>query len=72
MTEKIHLLDVVAMTHDKPEEKVHRGQVGTVVELLDDDVFLVEFSDTDGETYAMVELRAEELMRLHHEPSASA
>jgi hypothetical protein len=28
----------------------------------------VEFADDNGKTYAMVALKAEQLMRLHHEP----
>jgi hypothetical protein len=45
-----------------------RGQVGTVVEGWAPGVFEVEFSDDGGRTYAMVALKAEQLMRLHHEP----
>ena len=47
------LLDVVALVEDLPEEKLVRGQVGTVVELLDDEHFEVEFSDDHGRTYAL-------------------
>jgi len=45
-----------------------RGQVGTVVENWGPGVYEVEFADDSGKTYAMVALRAEQLMRLHHEP----
>jgi len=31
-------------------------------------VFEVEFCDDNGKTYAMVALKAERLMPLHHEP----
>ena len=31
-------------------------------------MFEVEFSDDSGRTYAMVALKSEQLMRLHHEP----
>jgi hypothetical protein len=67
-----HLLDVVALIEDVPQEKLYRGQVGTVVEVLAPDVFLVEFSDQKGRTYAMLELRAEQLMTLRYEPAQSA
>lgn len=67
MNRTIHLLDVVALVEDLPQEGLYRGQVGTVVEVLAPDVFLVEFSDTSGRTYAMVDLRAEQLMPLIHE-----
>lgn len=65
----IKLLDVVALTEDLPERKLQRGQVGTVVELLAPDVFEVEFNDDDGRTYAMLALRATQLMVLHYEPT---
>lgn len=35
MNQGIKLLDVVALTEDLPDRKLRRGQVGTVVELLD-------------------------------------
>jgi hypothetical protein len=54
----IEMLSVVAMLEDLPEEGLVRGQVGTVV----------EFCDDTGTTYAMVALKAEQLMQLHHEP----
>lgn len=65
---KIQLLDVVALTEDLPDRKLRRGQVGTVVEILDEGVFEVEFSDTDGRTYAMLAVRADQLMVLHYTP----
>ena len=42
------LLDVVALLTDLPEQGMARGQVGTVVEQLDDKTLLVEFSDDQG------------------------
>ncbi len=68
MATKVRLLDAVALTEDLPEHGLSRGQVGTVVEVLAPDVFEVEFSDDDGWTYAMLALRAEQLMVLHYEP----
>ena len=64
----IQLLDVVALTEDIAERNLRRGQVGTVVEILDDGVYEVEFSDTDGRAYAMLALRANQLMVLHYTP----
>ncbi len=72
MVEKIELLDVVALTHDLPDKNLVRGQVGTVVDLLSPDVFEVEFSDDQGKTYAMLPLKAEELIVLHHGPVRTA
>jgi hypothetical protein len=54
----IKLLDVVALTEDIPHEGLYRGQVGTVVEILAPDVYEVEFSDDQGQTYAMKALKA--------------
>jgi hypothetical protein len=68
MSEKIQLLDVVALTHDVPEEKLVRGQVGTVVEVLSPGAFEVEFSDEQGHTYAMLPLKEDQLIVLHHAP----
>ncbi len=65
---ELESLSVVAVLRDLPEHKLVRGQVGTIVEDLAPDVHLVEFSDEDGRTYALVTLRSEELIRLHHRP----
>ena len=64
----IEMLSVVALLEDLPQEGLVRGQVGTVVENWAPGVYEVEFSDDNGKTYAMVALRAEQLIRLHHEP----
>lgn len=68
MKEAIRELDVVALVRDRPERKLVAGQVGTVVEVLDTDVFEVEFSDDQGRTYAMAPLNAEDLIVLHYCP----
>ena len=59
---------VVALLEDLPEAGLVRGQVGTVVESWAPGVYEVEFADDNGKNYAMVALKAEQLMRLHHEP----
>ena len=64
----IEVLSVVALLQDLPDRGLVRGQVGTVVETWVPGVYEVEFSDDNGRTYAMVALKAEQLMRLHHEP----
>lgn len=68
MNETIKLLDVVALVVDLPQRKLVKGQVGTVVEVLAPDVFEVEFSDDEGQTYAMLPLRTEQLLVLHYAP----
>jgi hypothetical protein len=64
----IEVHSVVVLRRDRPEEGLVRGQVGTVVESWAPGVYEVEFSDDNGRTYAMVTLKAGQLMRLHHEP----
>ena len=64
-------LDVVALLVDLPQHKLVRGQVGTVVEILDG-AYEVEFSDDSGRTYAELGLPAEQLLVLHHRPSCAA
>ena len=63
----IELLSVVALLKDLPEHGLVRGQVGTVVENWAPAVYEVEFSDDNGRTYAMVALKADQIMRLHHQ-----
>ena len=65
------LLDVVALLTDAPEHGLLRGQVGTVVELLDG-AYEVEFSDDEGKTYAELALQPEQLLILHHRPLRAA
>lgn len=72
MTDKIQLLDVVALTEDCPERGLVRGQVGTVVERLAPGVLEVEFCDNDGKTYAQLALKESQLLVLHHQPVSSS
>jgi hypothetical protein len=64
----LELLAEVALLRDLPEHGLVRGQVGTVVELLGTGAVEVEFSDDGGRTYAMVGLKVDDLVRLHHAP----
>ncbi len=66
------ILDVVALLDNIPQEKLVRGQVGTIVERLSGETFEVEFSDNEGRTYATIALRAGQLLVLHHEAFAAA
>ena len=68
MSHTPRLLDVVVLTVDLPERQLVRGQVGTIVELLDDNAYEVEFSDDQGRTYASLALRQAQFMVLHHRP----
>lgn len=65
-------LEVVALTNDIPEKHLRRGQVGTIVEILAPGVAEVEFSDLEGNTYAMCVVPESHLMVLHHISDAIA
>jgi hypothetical protein len=65
------VLDVVALLADLPAQNLTRGQVGTVVEQLDDKTWLVEFSDDDGRAYAVARCQTADLLVLHYVPEAA-
>jgi hypothetical protein len=71
MTTRPALLDVVALLHDRPEHGLVRGQVGTIVEELDDATVLVEFSDDEGRTWALAPIPRGCLLVLRYEPLAA-
>jgi len=64
-------LDVVALLSDRLTKGLARGQVGTVVERLDDRTLLVEFSDDQGRAYAVAPCPRAELLVLHYVPEAA-
>jgi hypothetical protein len=65
------LLEVVALLTDFPARRLARGQVGTVVELLDHETVLVEFSDEQARAYAIMLCPHSELLVLHYVPQAA-
>jgi Domain of unknown function (DUF4926) len=65
------LLDVVALLTDIPAQRLARGQVGTIVEQLDDETLLVEFSDDYGRAYAVAPCPRTQLLILHYMPDAA-
>lgn len=68
MSQKIRLLDLVALSENLYGRNLSKGQVGTVVEELDTKTYLIEFSDDEGKTYAMLPLAESQLMVLHYQP----
>jgi Domain of unknown function (DUF4926) len=48
------------------------GQVGTVVMNFNNKAYLIDFSDTQGMTYAMETIPSNQLMLLHYEPASVA
>ena len=71
MTE-LELLTTVAVLEDVPAKGLSRGQVGTIVELLEPGVYEVEFIDEAGQTYAMTPVYASQLIKLLHQPNCQA
>jgi len=70
----IPILAVVALLEDLPDRGLTRGQIGTVVEHLERDseqALLVEFSDEQGRTYAIIDLRPDQLVVLHRKTEAA-
>lgn len=64
---KIKLLSTVVLVEDLPGRKIKRGEVGTVVEVLAPHVYEVEFCDENGQTYAELALRGDQLIPLHNQ-----
>lgn len=64
----LKLLDVVALMKNLPDDKLSKGQVGTIVEKLDDNVYEVE--DKNGQTITSLALKAEDLILLKFEMEA--
>ena len=62
------LLDVVVLLTDIPNDKIRKGSLGTIVETFATDVYLVEFADLNGVTYAMPVLAGNQLLKVHQEP----
>ena len=65
------LLDVVALLIDLPVDGLARGQVGTIVDLLDEETVLVEFCDVQGRAYTITPCLSLELLVLHYVPQAA-
>jgi Domain of unknown function (DUF4926) len=65
------VLDIVALLADRPDDGLARGQVGTIVEALQNDALLVEFSDNEGRPYAIVPCADADLLVLHHQPQTA-
>lgn len=67
MKNNLKTLDVVALLRDIPEKKLIKGQVGTIVEKWDNGVYEVEFCNTKGETLALAQIGADDLLLLHYQ-----
>ncbi len=65
------LFALVALLRDLPERGLVRGQVGAIVQELDDATALVEFSDDQGRAYAIAPCPRDALLPLRTEPLAA-
>lgn len=64
----LKLLDVIVLLTDLPDEKLRKGSLGAIVEVFDDQTYLVEFADLNGVTYALPILSAAQLIKVYQEP----
>lgn len=67
MEHEIKLSDVVALLRPVPENGLKTGQVGAVVEVLDNEVFEVEFYDKKGRALAVLPVKRADLLLLRYE-----
>ncbi|HRD47388.1 MAG TPA: DUF4926 domain-containing protein [Caulobacter sp.] len=68
----IEELDVVALLVERPDLKLSKGSVGTVVAVFGDhEAFEVEFVDPEGQTYGLETFPLSELLKLHHRVEAA-
>lgn len=65
------VLDVVALLFEVPGKGLVRGQVATVVDELDDETVLLEFSDEQGRAYATLACPRSNVLTLHYVTNAA-
>lgn len=64
---RIAIHSAVALLEDIPSQNLAKGQIGTVVEYLErsgEEALLIEFADSQGRTYALAGVKAEQLIFL--------
>jgi hypothetical protein len=61
----------VALLSELPAQRLARGQVGTIVERLGENISLVEFNDEQGRAYAVAPCPATELLTLRYVPETT-
>ena len=60
--------DTVILTVPLSNKKVRVGSLGAIVEILDKNVFLIEFADKNGVAYAIEVLQAQQILKVYEEP----
>ena len=71
MKNEFKILDVVALKEDIPSKNLLKGFVGTIVEIFEDNTYLIEFSDKKGRVYAKEELKPNLFLKLFYEPESA-
>ena len=61
MKKTINKIDIVALTQDLSELGLNKGQTGTLVDISESGVFLVEFSNEKGEMISLESLKREQI-----------
>lgn len=72
MKNTFSILDVVATTKSFSENNLHTGQVGTIVEILAEGVYEVEFSDKNGRAISECAMKESDLLLLHYDALKAA
>jgi hypothetical protein len=70
MESNLKILDAVALLKDIPEQKLVKGQVGTIVEKWDTGIYEVEFCNTSSTTLILEEVSENDLLLLHYPKEA--
>lgn len=61
-------LDIVALLEDIPGKHLSKGTIGTIVHVYNNNFYEIEFSDLNGQAYALLTLPLEKLLLLKHDP----
>jgi hypothetical protein len=61
MKKTINEIDIVALNQDLPKSGLNKGQTGTVVDISESGIFLVEFSNEKGEMISLESLTREQI-----------
>ena len=67
MNQEFKLLNVIALLKDIPTMNLRKGQVGTIVEMHDNENLEVEFCNKKGETIALLQLNSKDVLLLRYE-----
>ena len=64
---EINELDVIALLKEIPVHGLVRGDIGTVVTILSDSVYEVEFMAEHGVSKAVIPVTEKDIMKIHFE-----